>query len=258
MESPVVVGVDGSHASLAGSDRAVDEAVRHGRPLRVVHASPWERYEGVMPARTTERPSGQVLAENIVGTASERARRRAPDLTVTADVLAEDTATALLRKGQGSVLLAVGSREQGEQADPVDSGAVRFAYREAAVRDAELDVVRAWRRPAHEPVERPLPAGEPGAYFEHHASELLDKVLETTVGEHLEVRLLRSTVEGSAQRVLTERSAPGDRLVVGARRRERLLGLELGKVAHRALHHASRPVAVIPQHHSARSQGGLS
>lgn len=33
---PVVVGIDGSDAGLAALDRAVDEAVRHGHPLRIV------------------------------------------------------------------------------------------------------------------------------------------------------------------------------------------------------------------------------
>ncbi|WP_374050370.1 universal stress protein [Streptomyces roseicoloratus] len=294
---PVVVGVDGSDASLTALDWAVDEAVRHEQPLRIVHASLWERYEGVVPSWSTDRPEGQVLAENIVGTAEERARRRAPGLAVMAVVLAEDAATALLREGQESMLLVVGSRGRGQPADlllgsvglvvaarahgpvvvvrgdrhalaarhqrillgvgdhDVDAPAVRFAFREAAVRDAELDVVRAWRRPAHEPVEHPLLTGEPGAYYEHRASELLDKALEAAASEYPDVRLRRSTVEGPAHRALTDRSAAADLLVVGARRRDRLVGLELGRVAHRALHHASCPVAVIPQHHLAPPEG---
>ncbi|WP_031002296.1 universal stress protein [Streptomyces sp. NRRL F-5727] len=294
---PLVVGVDGSDASLTALDWAVDEAVRHRLPLRIVHASLWERYEGVVPSWSTDRPEGQVLAENIAGTAEERARRRAPGLAVTADVLAEDAATALLREGQEAALLVVGSRGRGELADlllgsvglvvaarahgpvvvvrgdrhglearhqrvllgvgdhDVDAPAVRFAFREAAARDAELDVVRAWRRPAHEPVDHPLMTGESGVYFEHRASELLDKALEAAANEYPDVRLRRSTVEGSAHRALTDRSAAADLLVVGARRRDRHIGLELGRVAHRALHHASCPVAVVPRHHSAPPEG---
>lgn len=34
-----------------------------------------------------------------------------------------------------------------------------------------------------------------------------------------------------------------------------LAALELGRVAHRALHHASCPVAVVPQRRSAPSEG---
>ncbi|WP_442817439.1 hypothetical protein [Streptomyces sp. NBC_01216] len=36
----------------------MDEAVRRGLPLRLVHASPWERYEGVV-APGGEPPPGQ-------------------------------------------------------------------------------------------------------------------------------------------------------------------------------------------------------
>ncbi|AJF63175.1 universal stress protein [Streptomyces vietnamensis] len=294
---PVVVGVDGSDAGLTALDWAVGEAVRHGWALRIVHASLWEHYEGVVPAWSTDRPSGQVLAENIIGTAEERARRRAPALTLTADVLAEDATSALLREGQEAVLLVVGARGRGELADlllgsvglvvaarapgpvvvirgdtyalearhrrvllgvgdrDVDSPAVRFAFREAAVRDAELDVVRTWRRPAHGPADHLLMRRAGGAYFADESSELLDKALGIAASEHPQVRLHRSSVEGPAHKVLPERSAAADLLVVGARRRDGLVGLELGRVVHRALHHASCPVAVVPQHHPVISEG---
>ncbi|MFE2234645.1 universal stress protein [Streptomyces sp. JL2001] len=289
MESPLVVGVDGSDVSLTALDWAVDEAVRHGVSLRIVHASMWQRYEGVVPTWATDRPSGQVLAENIVGTAADRARRRAPDLLLTTDVLAEDASTGLLREGREGSVLVVGSRGRGEFADlllgsvsltvaarahcpvvvvrgdrhalearhgrillgvgeqDVDSPAVRFAFQEAEVRDAELAIVRTWRRPAHEPVDRSTPSGDGGVYFAERSSGLLDKAVETAESEHPGVRLRRTTAEGSAHRVLTDRSAAADLLVVGARRRDGLVGLELGRVAHRALHHASCPVAVVPQ-----------
>ncbi|MBB4984272.1 universal stress protein [Streptomyces nymphaeiformis] len=297
MESPLVVGVDGSDPSLTALDWAVDEAVRYGLPLRIVHASLWERYEGVVPTWATDRPSGQILAENIVGIAAERARRRAPDLPLATAVLAEDASTALLREGQEGAILVVGSRGRGEFADlllgsvglivaarahcpvvvvrgdrhalearhgrvllgvgehDVDSPAVRFAFREAAARDAELDVVRTWRRPAHEPIDHPLLSGNRAIHLAEQSSELLDKALEAAVTEHPRVRLRRAILEGPAHRVLTERSAAADLLVVGARRRDGLVGLELGRVAHRALHHATCPVAVVPQRHPESTEG---
>ncbi|MFF8012588.1 universal stress protein [Streptomyces sp. NPDC007929] len=55
MERPLVVGVDGSDGSLPAIDRAVDEAARHGRPLRLVHGSLWERYEGLTPSIGPDR-----------------------------------------------------------------------------------------------------------------------------------------------------------------------------------------------------------
>ncbi|MGZ2359874.1 universal stress protein [Streptomyces sp. 372A] len=289
MRLPVVVGVDGSDPSLEALDWAVDEAVRHGFPLRVVHASLWERYEGVVPAWTVDRPSGQVLAENVVAVAAERARRRASDLEITAEVLAEDAAGALLREGTEAAAVVVGSRGRSRFADlllgsvglivaarsrgPVvvvrgarcalesrhgrvllgvaendeDSPALHFAFREAAVREAELDAVCVWSRPAHEPAAHPLMSGGGAGRYETRAAELLDRTLEPMARAYPGVQLSRSTVEGLPHRVLTERSAAADLLVVGARRREGLIGLELGRVAHRSLHHASCPVAVVPR-----------
>jgi nucleotide-binding universal stress UspA family protein len=132
---------------------------------------------------------------------------------------------------------------------------VRFAFREAAVRDAELDAVHAWRRPAHEPVDHPLPTGDVEAHFAERSAGLLDKVLAAAASEYPLVRLRRTTFEGPAHKVLTERSAAADLLVVGARRRDGLVGLELGRIAHRALHHASCPVAVVPQRSPQTTEG---
>ncbi|GAA2771114.1 universal stress protein [Streptomyces showdoensis] len=284
MESPLVVGVDGSDASLAAVDWGADEAVRHALPLRIVHASLWERYEGTVPDTDADR---------LVRAAADRARLRAPGLPLTTDVLPEDPSGALLREGADAALLVLGCRGRGKVADlllgsvslgvaarascpvvvvrgdaqalesrhgrvllgvgehDVDGPAVRFAFREAAARGAELDAVRAWRRPSH----TVLPAGGTDAEGEGRASERLDEALDAVAREHPGVRLLRSTVEGPAHRVLTERSAAADLLVVGALRRDGLVGLELGRVAHRALHHASCPVAVVPQRPPAPQEG---
>ncbi|MEV6202914.1 universal stress protein [Streptomyces sp. NPDC051771] len=289
MESPLVVGVDGSDPGLTALDWAVGEAVRQGRPLRIVYASLWERYEGAVPPWSTDRPWGQVLADNIVGQAAERALRRAPGLSVTTDVAAEDAAGALLREGREAWGVVVGARGRSELGDlllgsvglvaaarascpvvvvrgdrpalearhgrillgvgdhDVDSPAVAFAFREAAVRDAELDAVRTWRRPLHDPLDHPLLRGEAGVYLGEEAAEYLEKALALRAREHPEVRVRRSSVEGTAHRSLTERSAAADLLVLGARRRDGLIGLQLGRVAHRALHHALCPVAVVPQ-----------
>ncbi|MFI1147778.1 universal stress protein [Streptomyces sp. NPDC020817] len=291
--APLVVGVDGSDSSLTATDWAADEAVRLALPLRIVYASFWERYEGAVPAWSPDRPSEQVLAENIVAVGAERVRRRTPGLQVTTDITAEDAASALLREGRTADAVVVGSRGRGELADlllgsvalvvaarssgpvivvrgdqhalearrgrillgigpyDVDSPAVRFAFREAAARDAELDVVCTWRRSPHEPVDHMVMPGDAPRDHEGLAKTLLDRAVETAAREHPQVRLRRTTLEGTARKVLTERSAAADLLIVGARRPGGPIGMELGRVAHRALHHALCPVAVVPQHHGA-------
>ncbi|MFG2317255.1 universal stress protein [Streptomyces tendae] len=114
MALPLVVGVDGSDGSLLAIDWAVDEAQRHGLTLRLIYASLWERYEGALPAMGRERPSEQVMAENIVGTAAERVRRYDPSLTVETDTVPAEAVSALLAEGRHAAAVVTGSRGRGE------------------------------------------------------------------------------------------------------------------------------------------------
>ncbi|WP_328505959.1 universal stress protein [Streptomyces sp. NBC_00391] len=114
MTLPLVVGVDGSESSLRAVDWAADEATRHGLPLRVVHASLWERYEGNRPSFTTDRPSEEIMAEHIAASCAERAQLRSPELKVSSEVLPDDAVSALLHAGQESSALVTGSRGRGE------------------------------------------------------------------------------------------------------------------------------------------------
>ncbi|MFE7172966.1 universal stress protein [Streptomyces sp. NPDC057616] len=289
MELPLVVGVDGSDGSLVAVDWAVDEAARHGLPLRLVFASLWERYEGDVPSAGLDRSSERVLAEHIVASAAERARRRDPDVKVTAEVIPAEAVSALLSEGHNASVLVTGSRGRGELAelllgsvglavaarahgpvvvvrgdkaglagtherillgagDPATGGeAVRFAFQEAEARGCTLDVVRAWRCPAHESADDPGLAQDSAHHHEEQASALLDHLVEEAVAEHPKVRVRRITVEGPARKVLLHRSAGSDLLIVGARRRKGHFGLQLGRVAHTLLHHADCPVAIVPQ-----------
>ncbi|GAU70264.1 putative Usp family protein [Streptomyces sp. NBRC 110611] len=285
MERPLVVGVDGSDSALRALDWAVDEAALLGLPLRVLYASAWEHFEGEVPGQARERPREQALVEAVVASAAERARGRDTAVDVTTDVAPEDAVTALLRAGHTASRLVLGSRGRGEitglllgsvglavvararcpvvvvRGDPAgltgthqsvllgvgdpDKGvdAVRFAFREAEARGCLLKAVRAWRCPAHERTA----TGHPGSRHERQASELIDKALAAAAGDHPEVRVRRTTVEGPAHKVLVHRAAAADLLVIGAGRRQGHFGLPLGRVVHGALCHAACPVAVVPQ-----------
>lgn len=289
MELPVVVGVDGSDSSLRAVDWAADEAARHGLPLRLVYVSRWERYEAASLQQSLERPSEQVLADSIVTDAAARAEVRNPEVTVTAEVLAQDTVTALLDEGHRATMLVTGSRGRGQLkelllgsvslavaarahcpvvvvrgdaagtvgahgrillgvADPArGTAAVAFAFREAAVRKCEIDAVRSWRRPGYEGTGLLRDTGAPGISREMRAETELDQALGPFLGRHPDVAVRRSTVEGPAHQVLVHRSAAADLLVVGAPRRHGRVGLQIGRTAHAALHHAHCPVAVVPQ-----------
>lgn len=117
MRRPVVVGVDGSEGSLRALDWAAAEATRSGLPLRVVHASLWERYEGKHAVSDPECPADEVLAEHLVAEARERARRLGPETDVEADVLPEDPVAALVAESHEAAVVVVGSRGRGRIAE---------------------------------------------------------------------------------------------------------------------------------------------
>ncbi|MFZ3573015.1 universal stress protein [Streptomyces sp. BH097] len=139
------------------------------------------------------------------------------------------------------VLLGVG--------DPDSAGsAVRFAFAEAAARHCVLDAVRAWRAPARRPTDHPLLTGDTPYQLAQRARHLMSDALRGPSRAEPDVPVRPVTVEGPARRVLIDRSAAADLLIVGARRRHGHFGLQLGRVGHAVLHHADCPVAVVPQH----------
>lgn len=287
MDLPIVVGVDGSEPSLRAVDWAADEAALRGAPLRLVYASLWERYEGALLAQELDKPVEEVMAQDVVGTARDRAHRRRPGVQVTTDVLPEEPEYGLVHESRTALAVVLGCRGRsgiteallgsvsltvaghahcpvivlraghdnqapgtrgritlavGEK--PAGSAPVRFATEEAALRGAALEVVRAWRRPAHATTGHPLLVGEPEHFEARQAAEALEEALREAPAD-LEVH--RRVVEGHARDALITASYEADLLVVGARRRLGRFGLQLGRVAHGVLHHAACPVAVVPE-----------
>ncbi|MFI7317051.1 universal stress protein [Streptomyces venezuelae] len=116
MVLPLVVGVDGSEASLLAVDWAVDEAARSGLPLRLLYASLWELYEGAAPEDGTESSASRVAAENILGPAAERARCRNPNVAVSTSAVADDAVSTLLAESRNASALVTGARGRGEVA----------------------------------------------------------------------------------------------------------------------------------------------
>ncbi|MFF8633585.1 universal stress protein [Streptomyces pilosus] len=136
----------------------------------------------------------------------------------------------------GRVVVGVGE-------DAKESAAVRFAAEESRRRGVPLEAVRAWRCPTHEPAGYPLMVGKPTRQYEERAVEELEEALQDLPAD---VKVRRRTVEGHARRALVDASHSADLLVVGAKRREGHLGLQLGRTAHTLLHHSACPVAIVP------------
>ncbi|WP_427924213.1 universal stress protein [Streptomyces sp. cg40] len=138
----------------------------------------------------------------------------------------------------GRVVVGVGEK-------PAGSAAVRFAFEEARRRGVPVDVVRAWRCPAHESTDHPLMSGEPARLHEQQAVEALETALKDVPDD---VEAHRRVVEGPTRAVLVDASRDADLLIVGAKRRPGHYGLQLGRVAHGVLHHSACPVVVVPEH----------
>ncbi|GAA5028613.1 universal stress protein [Streptomyces siamensis] len=286
MDLPIVVGVDGSEPSLRAVDWAADEAALRGLPLRLVNASQWERYEGPHLAEDLGKPSERVMAEDIVDAAVSRARGRHPDLEISAEVLPEEPEYVLVRESRNASLLVTGTRGRsglaaallgsvsltvaghahcpmivvrgdnpatsgtygrivvGVGEKPWGSAAVRFAVDEARRRGVSVEAVRAWRCPAHETADHPLLAGEPARLHEQQAVDTLTEALQEAPAD---VEVHRRTAEAHARTILVDASGNADLVVIGARRRPRHFGLQMGRVAHGVLNHSACPVVIVPE-----------
>ncbi|AZQ40890.1 universal stress protein [Streptomyces cyaneochromogenes] len=276
MSIPLVVGVDGSEASLEAVDWAVDEAVRHEVPLHLLHAA----------VRVHEASDE---ASDVIGAAAQRARDGAPTVRLSSEVLHEDAASALVDKGRNAFALVLGSRGLGDLAgmllgsvslavaaradcpvvvvrgaaehrgarfgsvvvgveDGEGSGtAVRFAFREARVRGCRLVAVHAWSTPFG---AFTAPQAPPWYALEAHRrppEQVLDDALRGAAERYRDAPVSRRVIEGPARQALLEAASGADLLVVGARRRQGHLGLQLGLINHAVLHHAPCPVVVVPQ-----------
>ncbi|MYT75129.1 MULTISPECIES: universal stress protein [unclassified Streptomyces] len=285
MEDPLIIGVDGSEPSLQALDWAVDEAVRRAGALRVLHASRWGHYEDRRPSFGTDRGAVQRHAEYIAAQAVERAAKRAPELGVTAEVVAHDPATALIEASHDAGVLVVGSRGHGTFGGlllggvslPVAAHAqcpvvvvrghdenVRGGYGQVALgigeperaaaatefafRTAELRRSRlvALRAWRCPAHELPdFPTDDRAAHVVHAENELA-AALHDPAERYTSVPVHAVQQEGPARDVLVSASDRSDLLVVGARRRRSGFGLQLGPVGHAVLHHSACPVAVVP------------
>ena len=113
-DAPVVVGVDGSSASLAAAHVAAHEAWMRGRPLVVVHARPTIPdpfgIGSVPPLATSDESDPTHKAARVV---ADTLREENAGLDVRLDLVDEHPADALVGLGRGAALLVVGSRGLG-------------------------------------------------------------------------------------------------------------------------------------------------
>lgn len=115
MRRPVIVGVDGSEASLRAAEWAALEAQRRKAPLRIVAAPglpPRMRgYDEASSVTVTNALRG--LAARGLAAAVERACEVAPAVMIDTDLLDGSPALAVAATASGAELLVVGARGSG-------------------------------------------------------------------------------------------------------------------------------------------------
>ncbi|NMH97784.1 universal stress protein [Pseudonocardia acidicola] len=242
---PVLVGVDGSEPALRAVRWAALEARRLQVPLRVVTASGDRgiRHLTRLDLGPDYREAVLEVARAQVAAATDVARKAAPGVEVTSDVLAADPVPALLEESRQARLVVLGNRGLGGFSGLL-AGSVTVAVTAHAtcpvvvVRGAEQDPGVAENGPVVVGVDgSPLSDAALAFAFadaEAHGSALVavhawqDMVVDPNVGAYLdweaiereENRLLAEQLAGVAQKYP---DVPVDRVVVVRESPARLL-----------------------------------
>ncbi|MFJ5260062.1 universal stress protein [Streptomyces sp. NPDC088387] len=266
---PVVVGVDGSQPCMTAVEAAAREADRLGVGLRLAHALQWSSANvppGV-PPWDRGAPGACEVVKGALEEAERRARRAAPRVRVTHEVLMGDPATVLASASRNASLTVVGGRtparrhgggRRGSVAgrlaahgcspvlvvrgspDPagpvvlvadgdtaVARAAAEFAFAEASARGAEVAVLDGTRERNASPADG------------------FTDLLTSLEKKHPDTAVRHVHIPGGLRRALVEAGAEAQLVVVPAHGPRGPLGALLHPVRRAALRHADCPVAVI-------------
>lgn len=284
LDDPVIVGVDGSHASKAAVRWAADEARRLGVPLRLVHAWMWPLHR-VQLGASPGGPEGtglQAQAERVLADATAVARSVSAHTPLESTLLTGSAAPQLLRCSEGARMLVVGNRGLGgftgllvgsvgiavsahaacpvavvrgtaRAGDPVAVGidgspesnrAVSTAFEEASRRGVGLLAVHAWTIPLPEGSGPVHGYRETVAAASESGRELLEKVLAQWQPQYPGVEVKPRLGDRSSAAELVAASTEAQLAVVGSRGVGSVHGLVFGSTAHALIHHAGCPVLI--------------
>ena len=121
--------------------------------------------------------------------------------------------------------------------------ALRWAAREAALRQVTLHAVRAWEDPGRHLAPYALLRLAGGRESRAAADASLQQAVRAAAGESPQVAMTAEVADGPPARVLIDRAAHAGLLVVGTAARD-----VLGPVTRACLHHAPCPVVLISVH----------
>jgi nucleotide-binding universal stress UspA family protein len=281
MTPPLIVGIDGSDASLGAAEWAGREAAVTGRDVRLLYVRPTDFW--TLPDDERVEESEQYALHAMTRLAADL-RQTHPGLRVDVEEVSGPVDLTLLRTADEAGTLVLGTRGSGGFAalmvgsvaqsvaaraeSPVvlvppratagpgyrvvvgvdPSGdcrpVVEYALHYAQEHGVVLRAVHAWQPPV------PWGAGpvQPGEVerrdLQHQHALALRDALAAAHTRFPTVEATSAEMSGPPARVLVEETEKASLLVVGRRRHRPVSAL--GPVVHAVLHHASCPVAVVP------------
>ncbi|MEU7004626.1 universal stress protein [Nonomuraea sp. NPDC046570] len=283
MTKPIVVGVDGSVASLRAAAWGGQEAALRDAPLRVVHAAlRWDYDVPLVPQPLGWGAGSEAAAREMLHRATLHARAGRPHLKVTAEILDGRAQEALVTAAAEAQLVVVGDRGRsglpglllgsvsqhvathapcsvavvrqpqagrhgvivvGVTGQPDQEPVLDFAFREASLRHAVLRAVHAWRHPARRAPGDIQPLVYDVQGIADEEARLLAEAIAGWRERFPDVTLAEQVIHAHPAKALNEASAEADLVVIGARSGTRAL-FGLGGTAHAVLHHSHAPVVV--------------
>jgi nucleotide-binding universal stress UspA family protein len=140
----------------------------------------------------------------------------------------------------------------GVDGSPGARAALRWALREARLRNTPVRAVHAWTFGYIGGYPYWGRGSSIGSYtgvdlndLQRAAEGLLDRALADVENEAEGIEIERQVIQGPAADVLVQAASPYDLLVVGSRGHGGFTGLMLGSVSQQCIHHAHCPVVVV-------------
>jgi nucleotide-binding universal stress UspA family protein len=120
--------------------------------------------------------------------------------------------------------------------------ALAWAAAQAKRTGSSLSVILAWHFPVSTGWNPPYPTDFDPA---EDATRLLRDEVDEVLGEHPDVVVNSSVVEGPAAQVLVEEALTADLLVLGSRGHGAFVGMLLGSVSHHLASHSPCPLVIV-------------
>ncbi|MFY1694810.1 MULTISPECIES: universal stress protein [unclassified Solwaraspora] len=288
MTDPIVVGVDGSPASLCAARHAAGAAARGDAPLVLVHGYlhafgygiPINPYDGELPGPNEE-------GERMLAETAAQLRAQWPGLMVETRQVAAGGAPTLIEESRHAELVVVGSRGLGGF-----TGLLLGSVSSQVAGHAHCPVLVVRPPDAPDDTDRPVLVGVDGSAHAEtalfiaadeavargvdltllhvwwpnsmrdsgefpapaqaaraEADEVLEEAAAAVRRRHPDLAAEKRPLEGvEADAVMVEASRTAGLVVVGSRGRGGFTGLLLGSVSQTLVHHAHCPVLVARPH----------